>query len=131
MALVRPNNQAGSAKEIVVTLTAKGTISALRLVRAFSDTEVSIAEPGTIFEDAQVFGIALSAAVDGAPVSVLVFGSVSDAFFTTFPVNSPLFLGAAGIVTISPPLTGHWTSVGKSLGSGKIFIDIEEPIVLN
>lgn len=103
-------------------------ISATCLVRATSPTNVDVGQPDTVV-NATVFGMATTAAVAGATTQVIEFGEVEDASFT-FPLNAPLFLGVSGKVTDIPPTSGVLTQIGHSLGNGKIFINIQDPICL-
>lgn len=105
------------------------TISALRMVRATSSTNVNLADYST-FNESVVLGMAISAATVGNTTTVVTHGCVKDPSFT-FPVNDTLFLLSNGTITNAPiPLGGGFYTVriGHSLGSGAIFIDIEEPI---
>jgi hypothetical protein len=103
-------------------------ISALKLVSAINLTEIKVSEPDT-FENSKVIGIAIEGGTTGEKKKILEFGELADAFFT-FALNVPLFLGLNGVVTDAPQSVGFNVTIGHSLGSGAIFIDIQEPIEL-
>lgn len=108
-------------------------ISALKLVNATNDTDVQIGDPATTFEDSVILGIALQAGIIGQQRQVQLFGKVEDLSFN-YPINDSLFLGLDGSITNVAPTTGagytHSVYVGYSLGTGAIFLNIQEPIVL-
>lgn len=104
------------------------TLSATDLVRATGPLTVTRGATDTV-DNATVFGITSTAGLAGENVQVIEFGEVEDASFN-FPLNAPLFLGANGKVTDVPPVTGVLTQIGHSLGAGKIFLNIQDPICL-
>lgn len=120
-----------SAKRLVDTKTCAEVISALKLVVALNDDEILLAEPDT-FENAKVLGVALQAGNIGDEIEVLLFGKLEDVSLT-FTINDPLFLKASGSISdtapVSPAETFN-TTIGHSLGSGAIFVNIQEPIRL-
>jgi hypothetical protein len=118
------------AKILADTYLAGQTISALRVVRASSNTEVVYATNNSTFENAQAIGIALNSGLFGSDIKVQFFGAVFDSFFN-FPINAPIFLGTNGNISSSPGTPGQYNMrIGKSLGPGGIFIDLEEPILI-
>lgn len=124
-----PGASGESAQRLEKNFTALEIMSALKLVKADS--------PGTMvkgfnngdYEDAKILGVSLNALLAGNIGPVLLFGLLEDPFFN-FPINSPLYLGLDGEITLTPPASGVYTVVvGKGLGPGAIFIDIQEPIL--
>jgi hypothetical protein len=99
-----------------------------QLVSATSPTNVGIAGITSLTE-ATVLGIALEAGLTGDEKRITILGVVEDASFT-WAVNAPLFLGASGLITNTPPVaTGEFvTQIGYSLGTGAIFVSISEPM---
>jgi len=121
-----------TAKRVVETKTADVNMSALTFVYATSDTNVDKATNDGTYAQATVLGMTLSSVVAGNQVDILLFAKVEDPFFT-YTVNDLLFLGTNGTITnVAPslPLATHSTSIGQSLGSGAIFINIEKSIIL-
>lgn len=120
-----------NAKRLIDTKTCAENISALKLVTAINDTEILLAEPDT-FSNSKVLGIALQAGTTGQEIEVLLFGKVDDNTFM-FTVNNPLYLKTNGTISdIEPslPSENFNETIGYSLGSGSIFINIQEPIKL-
>lgn len=117
-----------SAKRLSDTRVCSEPISALRLVRALNDSDISLANK-TDYTQSKVLGIALQSGSIGEEIEVLLFGKIEDSFFS-FPLNEPLFLDLNGLITSTPPVSGFSTNIGHSLGLGAIFIDIKEQIEL-
>jgi len=103
-------------------------ISALKLVYLFDKNTVKTADRSA-FNTSKSVGVTKSVGILGLDVEIIQFGELIDSFFT-FPKNDPLFIGPNGAVTNTPPLTGFSTTIGHSMGSGGIYIDIQEPIKL-
>ena len=112
----------------VVRKIATETISALKLVVPVDKDRVEIAEP-SVFADSMVLGVATTSGNNGDEIKVTTYGEIEDAFFN-FPVNDLLYLGNNGTITNVAPSDPFHVSIGKSLGPGAIFIDIEQPIAL-
>jgi len=110
------------------TYTADTAISALKMVKITSTTTVDLADK-TVLADAHAIGITITAAGIGQDIEVITFGQVDDASFT-YAVNECLFLGLNGDITNTPPTTGHSVPIGKGLGNGSIFIDIDNLTIL-
>lgn len=118
----------GNGEIVTKDFTAGEDISALRMVKHDDPTTVSLADKDLLM-DAQTIGIATNAALTGGTVSVVTFGQVDDNSFTFAP-NTCLFLGDDGAITDIPPTTGHNVPIGKGLGIGSIFIDIDNITIL-
>jgi hypothetical protein len=103
-------------------------ISALQVVRADGDNAVNIANNDT-YENASVVGIAYDTGGPAFNGRVVSHGRIQDASFT-FGDNVTLYLGASGSITATAPTTGALCRIGKSLGNGSIFINIDDPIEL-
>jgi hypothetical protein len=117
-----------------LTTTRKATVavSALRLVKFDSSTHISPATNDAAYSDAQVIGMALNSAVIGGDVAILLFGAATDAFFA-YAVNDNLFLGVNGVITDIPPsapTANFLVRVGSSMGTGAIFLNMEQPVSL-
>jgi len=108
--------------------TAGAAISAVKAVYNTTPTTVVYATK-TALSSSKAIGIAKNAASLGGSVTVVTSGELSDASFT-FAANETLYLDINGGITNVAPTTGHRVVLGYSLGVGKIFIRIEEPIVL-
>ena len=125
-------NGSTDAKRLTEIKIADGPIGALSLVTATSDTNVINATDNSTYSNAIVLGVSLTSATIGGLVEILMMGKLEDPFFT-YAVNDILFLGQNGVITNIPPslpLSTHSTTIGYSLGSGSIFLNIEKPIIL-
>ena len=120
--------EALSARVLKITLTASENISALKMIYMTGPTSGGLGDT-TDLNKFDVIGIALTAAVVGNIFEVLLFGRVEDGFFN-YPVNTSLYLDISGNITSIAPSTGYSVLIGKGLGTGAIFIDIERPIIL-
>lgn len=119
-----------SAERLKDTKVCAEVISALKMVRATSDTEIVKADH-TTYQNSKCLGIALQSGSIGTSIDVLLFGKIEDPFFN-FAINAPLFLGLDGsITTISDPEDEFSVTIGYSLGTGAIFVKVEEPIYQN
>jgi hypothetical protein len=91
---------------------------------------VVLADPsGPTDLDATVLGLTLNTALNGDSVVCLLLGAYADPSFT-FAENATLYLGANGLLTATEPVVGFMTRVGWGLGSGEIFLSLENPIIL-
>jgi hypothetical protein len=116
-------------ERLTKSFDAESNVSAIRMVKASSSTEVNYATSASTYEDSKAIGISLNAATTGNPVDVLLAGVIEDGTFT-FGVNEVLYLTTAGGITDTPPSSGYSVVIGKGLGPGAIFIDIQEPILV-
>lgn len=114
-----------STNPAIITSIAGENLSALRLVYQNQD-EMFLASND---QDHRPIGLTITAAVQGAPVDVQLFGEITDASFT-FAANQTLFLGLAGAITSTPPSAGFSVEVGYGQGTGEIFLSIKNQIVL-
>ncbi len=105
---------------------ANETISALKLVVAVNDERVEIAEPDN-YNNSKVLGVAITGGNVNDEINIVTFGELKDSFFN-FTLNEPLFLEANGTITETPPTTGFVVTIGHGLGSGAIFVNINEQI---
>lgn len=126
--LVRPTVDDDDNSIVEKTYTAGEDLSALVMVKIDNPTTVSLADK-TLIADAQTIGITTNAALTGSDVQVVTFGQVNDASFT-FAANDCLFLNLNGSITDIAPTTGHNVPIGKALGAGAIFIDIDNLTIL-
>lgn len=130
MSITIPPAPSDQSKRLIDTYTAGETLSALKLVVDNGGKTAFLGEKNSTYEEATVIGVTLTAATLGNQVEVLLFGLLEDASFT-FPNNVPLFLTAGGTITDSAPVAGEFfVRIGRSQGTGAIFVDIEEPTEL-
>jgi len=117
-----------SAKRLEIDKIATGSVDFLDLVTLISTTNVKTSSVDTK-QNATVFGLALNSAINGAVVRVLLFGHLEDVSLS-FALNESLFQNSLGKLTgTATTIVGeYWSRVGRSYGSGSIFIDPEPPI---
>lgn len=108
--------------------TANETISALKAVYADTATTLRNADKA-VYETSKVLGIAKNGASSGGSVGVVTYGPLSDASFV-WAFGTAIYLNTSGGLTSTPPSSGHLVFVGHSMGIGKIFIRVNEPIIL-
>jgi hypothetical protein len=113
----------------VLLKTPQSSISALKLVRANGPDTILVSNPGGSYFESVVLGVITKTGLTGVLTPVLVYGELRDPFLD-FPLNDTLYLGVDGSITNVAPNTSNLTIVGYSLGSGAIFINIQEPIIL-
>lgn len=92
---------------------------------------VSLVDSDTIFlsdKDTRpvVDGLLIEDGLTGERKTVVMFGIVEDVSFG-WPLKATLYLGDNGVITTTFPTSGYMVVIGKSLGNGAIFIDIQEP----
>tara|TARA_R110002153_G_scaffold136399_2_gene286298 strand:+ start:2219 stop:2704 length:486 start_codon:yes stop_codon:yes gene_type:complete len=107
---------------------ADGVVSAIRAIYKTLNG-IAHGEADTTYDQATIIGISITGATDGNRVKYQIDGRLEDSSFA-FPLNDPLYLGLDGNITNIPPISGHRTRLGTSLGIGTIQIEIEEPIIL-
>lgn len=113
-----------SATKLTIKKILGENIGAFKFVTFINDTTVMFAdnlEYGGVCD-----GITLSGGVTGDEVEVLMFG-IAENTGINLPLKTLIMLGSSGEIITSRPLVGYWTIIGRSLGSGSIFIDIKEP----
>lgn len=107
---------------------ADGDLSAIKAIYK-TINGIAAGDSGTTYDQATILGISITGNTDGNIVKYQIDGRLEDSSFN-FPLNDPLYLGSNGNITNVPPVTGHRTRLGTSLGTGAIQIEIEEPIIL-
>lgn len=122
-----------SSTYLVVQRFASEAILKFEVVSATGTTTVKLAHNNTTNDDAFAVGVALNDASIGQKVDVLIMGVISDPSFSVFPLNSTLFLDVdGGITDVKPtlPLAKSNTILGRSFGSGDVFINVQRPSFL-
>lgn len=124
------NNDGGagpgpSTNFLELTIPAGETISALKLV--YEDSGQLFYASNLL--DHRPIGVSLSAGNIGENITVITFGEIDDPSFL-FASNETLFLNGIGTISSSPPSAGNLIEIGYGLGSGRIFLNIKQQIVL-
>lgn len=124
---IKISSSATEAAKLVFTKTLTQDTAAFQMVRLVSNTHVDLCDDSTLAESSAI-GITLESKLAGEDVRILTFGIAEDPSFT-YGINVKLFLGENGAITDTPTTTvGEFvTPIGEGLGTGAIFIKIEEP----
>lgn len=109
-----------------LTLTAGGALSALRAVTTNSSGQAVYASNATL-ADAQVVGVTMAAASNGAQVAVKTFGPISDASWNW--TKGAVYLSTNGQLTQTAPSGGAViVQVGRALTATQLFVDVDTTI---
>lgn len=119
----QPGPAGGSAVERI----AGEQLSALRVVYEWSGVVRYLDLQDAAHID-QVVGITLNAVEQGEPINLQLSGPLDDAAWSWQP--GPVWLGAAGTLTQTPPLDGYLLFVGTAVSPTRIIINIDQPIAL-
>lgn len=77
----------------------------------------------------KVLGMTTGAAALGDTASILSGGEVSEPSWNWF-LNQPLYVGASGLLTQTPPVAGFSQIVGFPIATNKVFVSLREPVIL-
>lgn len=119
-----------SATKLKIQRTALVNIGAGEVLKAHSATVATLATADNTQQDAQVLGIAESTVLAGATVDIILLGVVTDAAFSIFSINSPLFLDVDGGITDVKRTSGYHVVIGKSLGNNDILFQPSNPTTI-
>lgn len=86
------------------------------------DASGALVYPNTATTTSFVVGITTGSAVVGAEVAVQIAGTMTEASWNWTP-GEPVFVGIAGVLTQTVPITGQILKVGVATTPTKIFID--------
>lgn len=117
----------GGLTQVVETYTAGENISALKVLWFDdSDSKVKVADNTQNTEVLNVVGVALNGALADDPVQVLYFGELTHLSFL-FDAGTLLYLNSTG--GIVDTTTGNILQIARAVEVGKIFVQIQEPII--
>lgn len=122
-----------SSTYLVLTRTVTEQIYKLEIVCATGATTVKLAHNNTNANDAFAVGMALNDAAIGEKVDILIMGVVKDTALAVYPLNATIFLDTNGGTTdVKPtlPLAKSNTIIGRSLGNGEVFVNVQRPSFL-
>lgn len=120
---VGPQGPAGAS---TMSRIAGAPVSALRAVALLDDGTVVHADQASTSLVASVVGISTTAAVAGDPVSIVFSGVITGPGSL---IEGPVFVGAAGALTQTPPASGALRQIGFARGGGAIAVSIHPMIV--
>lgn len=103
------------------------TLSALRVVYELAGAVFALD-----YRDGEhidlVVGVTLTAASEGGSVNIQRSGTLDDGSWSWQP--GPVWLGAAGALTQSPPAEGFDVLIGSAVSATRITLNIQDPIDL-
>jgi hypothetical protein len=119
-----------SAVKLAVSRIASEDILSGDALKADSPTNVSLADASGTFQDSVVLGFAGNDALAGQTVTVILMGVISNAAFSVFSLNSPVFLDTVGGITDTKRTSGFHTVCGTSLGGTEVFVRVSQPVAI-
>ena len=120
---------AGGGVSNVMEYVADGALGGHRIVRATTAGKVGYVDPSDPDQAHAALGLTTGAVADGALASVQFAGPITEPSWAWTP-NLPIFVGAAGIPTQSPPSSGFHAPVGVAVSATSMVIQLKSPIVL-
>jgi hypothetical protein len=113
----------------LVTAFASGNLSGHRAVRAVAAGAVAYASSSAPQDANLVLGITTGAAMNGTVAAVQVSGEMTEPSWN-WVVSAPIFLGADGVLTQTPAVSGFSIVLAVAIKSDTIVIGIKQPIVI-
>ena len=134
------NYTVGNTENVKVVINGLESVSKLGLIKEAAEpinqfdivrlvsSELVAKGSSNSSSEAKVQGIAMNSGDTGDDINFIMFGVIEDPAFS-FPLLAKLFLSTTGTITTTPPIASgqYVVSLGESLGTGAIFIKIEEP----
>lgn len=123
---VGPRGPAGQdAAGATLTLPAATSIHAGRAVRLV-DGQLTHPDPNNSAHADQVAGVAETAATTGGTARIRTAGVTENDSWAW--AEGPVYVGADGVLTQTPPATGWQMTIGRALTTTSLLVDIEPPI---
>jgi hypothetical protein len=119
----------GLAGASYLTYLADGALGGQRVVRATTPGKVGYVDPSNPTQAHAAIGITVGAAADGESVNVQFSGEMSEPSWA-WTANLPIFAGANGVPTQTPPTSGFQVPLGVATSATAMVIQIKSPIVL-
>lgn len=113
-----------------VVLVADGAISGHRVVAEQGDGTAAYADNTNSPDRWSPLGVTTGAAVDGDDVTVVRVGAIDEPSWSWTPLD-PVYLGAAGALTQTPPTAPAFLRVvGVATSSTSMWVDVQPPLQL-
>lgn len=121
----RPGTDTGGGVQTIVRAAGQ-TISALRIVYE-SQQLARLVDPSSqsVF---QALGLALTSGSTGAQITIQTQGFVDDSSWSW--TEGHVWCGANGILTQTPPTSGWDFIIGFATSATRLYIDLNEPVLL-
>lgn len=110
-----------------VVRTAGANLSAIRAVYEGTDGKVRYATNTDPTTATKTIGVTTSAALQDDEIGVCLTGEIEDNSLSLTP--GPLYLGTNGALTSTPPSTGVLLRVGTALTTGRLVVNVQQPII--
>ncbi len=94
-----------------------------------TNTGVAPGAADTLADAGAFVGVAQQAGNPGGSIAVVSYGPITDTSFN-WALNQPIFLGATGALTQTPPSSGVSLIVGFPLSASEMFVRPQPPIQL-
>lgn len=124
-----PPGAAGAAGS-VLEKTAGAALGGHRVVVASGADEVLVADVTDAAHLHRVLGITEGAAVQGDGIGVRFAGEMTEGSWSWTP-DAPIYVGAAGVLTQTPPVGAAWLRiVAVAISATRIVVGLREPVLL-
>lgn len=124
-----PQGPVGPAGSVYMTYIAGITLSGHKAVQIDGTGAAVYVDSGTVADAGRVLGITINAALLGAAVGVQATGEIDEVSWSWVP-GQPVYVGANGSLTQTPPATGFIQAVGMAVAPTKLVVGIRPAIIL-
>jgi len=124
-----PPGPPGPTGGLAVQYIAAIALGGHRIVVLNATQQVEYADNTVVAHADKVLGMTTGAASAGALATIQVGGELTEPSWS-WTAEAPLYLGANGQVTQSPPASGFVLNLGFAISATKIFLDLKQPILL-
>lgn len=125
-----PRGEPGAAGSVLAK-TAGAALGGHRVVVASGADDVLVADVADAAHLHRVVGITEGAAVMGDAVDVRFAGEMTEATWSWTP-DAPIYVGAAGVLTQTPPVGAAWLRiVAVAVSATRIVVGLREPVRLS
>lgn len=121
--------QPGQSGASYLTFLADGALGGQRVVRATTAGKVGYVDPSDPVQAHAAIGLTMGAAADGVGINVQFSGEMTEPGWA-WTANLPIFAGADGVPTQTPPTAGFQAAIGVAISATAMVIQIKSPIVL-
>ena len=111
-------------------IAAGENISALKVLASNGAGAAIFADKDTTGHEFSLLGISTTAGLTGEQIFIRRSGLLKDAGAWSWNVNSPIYLGSAGVLTQTVPTSGFTAILGWPTDVDTIFINIDRTITL-
>jgi hypothetical protein len=124
-----PQGVPGTGAATVVMAIAAQALGGQRVVKPVPGGEVDYASSDVVSDGDAIVGLTQGAVVAGA-IAVVQTGGVMEDTAWNWIVGGVVYCGLNGVPTQTPPASGFMCRVGKALEPTKLYINVEEAVIL-